>query len=99
MENKSLMPNPALQKLYLGFYHFLCASGALLAISACGFRYVIQGLLSASLEGFHSSEPQNFVGSAEPMEPTLTRPLVSIPVERQAHTVPHFKATVNDKVG
>ena len=23
MENKSLMPNPALQKLYLGFYHFV----------------------------------------------------------------------------
>ena len=50
-------------------------SVAQLAISSCGFRYVIQGLLCAGLRGFHSSEPQNFVGSAEPMEPTLTGPL------------------------
>ena len=49
--------------------------GAPLAISACGFRYVIHGLLRVGLKGFHSSEPQNFVGSAEPMEPTLTGPL------------------------
>ena len=50
-------------------------AGAPLAISACGFPYVIQGILSAGLKGFHSIEPQNFVGSAEPMEPTLTGPL------------------------
>ena len=56
------------------------SSGAQLAISACGFRYVIQGLLYAVLRGFHSSEPQNFVGSAEPMEPTLTGPLQDIKI-------------------
>ena len=54
---------------------FLSNAGAQLAISACGFRYVIQGLLRAGLKGFYSSEPRNFVGSAEPMEPTLTGPL------------------------
>ena len=53
----------------------ICFTGAPLAISACGFRYVIQDLLRAGLKGFHSSEPNNFVGSAEPMEPTLTGPL------------------------
>ena len=39
------------------------------------FSYVIQGFLRSGFKGFHSSEPQNFVGSAEPMEPTLTGPL------------------------
>ena len=51
-------------------------SGALLANSACGFRYVILGLLRAVVKEFHNSEPQNFVGSAETMEPTLTRLLL-----------------------
>ena len=49
----------------------LLHTGAQLAISACGFRYVIHGLLRVGLKGFHSSEPQNFVCSVEPMEPTL----------------------------
>ena len=56
----------------IGFF-----SGAALEISACGFLYVIQGLLKGGSKGFHNSKPQIFVGSAEPMEPTLTWPLLS----------------------
>ena len=53
-------------------------AAAALEISACGFRYIIQGLLKGGSKGFHKSNPHNFVGSTEPMEPTLMLPLPCI---------------------
>ena len=47
-------------------------AGTALEISACGFCYIIQGLLKGGSKWFHNFEPQNFVGSAQPMEPTVT---------------------------
>ena len=43
-------------------------TGAALEISACGFRFTIQGPLTGGLNEFRNREPQNCAGSAETMD-------------------------------
>ena len=53
-------------------------AGGALEISACRFLYIIKGLLKGCSKGFHNSKPQNFVGPGEPIETTLTQPLICV---------------------